>query len=170
MSLFVPGKTDPSSYAFSAYWLSYYDFETLNAVLRFSRILFDEEDTYDSSTGKYIVPVTGVYTFISQLCLGGDNYAAVHFVADGSRIGAFDIHNNSTCSSGTALAKLEKGRQFWLQVTDTALYCIYSRLSLSRSRRDPLKHFEVSVLRHIRCADLRKIPNEQPNFTNEHVI
>ena len=47
---------------------------------------------------------------------------------------------------------------------------IYSRLSLSRSRRDPLKHFEISVLRHIRCAELRKIPIEQPNFTNEVVI
>ena len=46
----------------------------------------------------------------------------------------------------------------------------YSRLSLSRSRRDPLKHFEISVLRHMRSAELRKIPNEQPNFTNEHVI
>ena len=45
-----------------------------------------------------------------------------------------------------------------------------SRLLLSRSRRDPLKHFEISVLRHIRCAELRKIPIEQPNFTNEHVI
>ena len=46
----------------------------------------------------------------------------------------------------------------------------YSRLSLSRSRRDLLKHFEISILRHIRCAVLRKIPMEQPNFTNEHVI
>ena len=46
----------------------------------------------------------------------------------------------------------------------------YSRLSLSRSQRDPLKHFEISVLRHIRCAELRKIPTEQPNFTNELVI
>ena len=46
----------------------------------------------------------------------------------------------------------------------------YSRLSLSRSRRDHLKHFEISVLRHIRFAELRKIPNEQPNFTNKHVI
>ena len=46
----------------------------------------------------------------------------------------------------------------------------YSRLSLSRSRRDPLKHCETSVLRHIRCAEFRKIPIEQPNFTNEHVI
>ena len=47
---------------------------------------------------------------------------------------------------------------------------MYSRLSLSRSRRDPLKHFEISVLRHIRFAELRKIPMEQPNFTTEHVM
>ena len=46
----------------------------------------------------------------------------------------------------------------------------YSRLSLSRSRRDPLKHFEIAVLRHIRFAEMRKIPIEQPNFTNEYVI
>ena len=52
----------------------------------------------------------------------------------------------------------------------TRAYRTYSRLSLSRSRRDPLKHFEISVLRHIRCAELGKIPNKQPNFTNEHVI
>ena len=47
---------------------------------------------------------------------------------------------------------------------------IYSRLSLFQSRRDSLKYFEISVLRSIRCAELRKIPIEQPNFTNEHVI
>ena len=46
----------------------------------------------------------------------------------------------------------------------------YSRLSLSRSRRDPLKHFEISVLRHIRVAELRTIPIEQPSFTNEQVF
>ena len=50
------------------------------------------------------------------------------------------------------------------------IYSRYSRLSLSRTRRDPLKHFEISQLRHIRFGELRKIPMEQPNFTNEHVI
>ena len=49
-------------------------------------------------------------------------------------------------------------------------YTKYSRLSLSRSRRDHPKHFEISVLRHIRFAELRKITIEQPNFTNEHAI
>ena len=47
---------------------------------------------------------------------------------------------------------------------------IVQSTSLSRSRRDPLKHFEISVLHHNRCAELRQIPIEQPNFTNEHVI
>ena len=37
----------------------------------------------------------------------------------------------------------------------------YSRLSLSRSRTGPVKHFEISVLRHIRWEELRKIPIEQ---------
>ena len=46
----------------------------------------------------------------------------------------------------------------------------YSRLSLSRSRRDSLKHFEITVFRHIRFAELRKIPIKQANFTNQHVI
>ena len=32
----------------------------------------------------------------------------------------------------------------------------YSRLSLSRSPRDFLKYFEISVSRHIRFAELRK--------------
>ena len=49
-------------------------------------------------------------------------------------------------------------------------HSLYSRLSLSRNRRDPQKHFEISVLRHIRFVALRKTPNEQPKFTNEHVI
>ena len=47
---------------------------------------------------------------------------------------------------------------------------IYSRLSLSRSRRDPQKQFEISVVRHIRFSELRKIQIAQPNFTNEYVI
>ena len=32
----------------------------------------------------------------------------------------------------------------------------YSRLSLSRTPRDSMKHFEITVLRHIRFAEQRK--------------
>ena len=43
---------------------------------------------------------------------------------------------------------------------------IYSRLPLSRTPRDSMKHFEISVLRHIRFAELRKKQLiEQPPLT-----
>ena len=40
---------------------------------------------------------------------------------------------------------------------------------ISKSK-DPLKHYEISIPRHIRFAELRKIQIEQPNFTNKYVI
>ena len=46
----------------------------------------------------------------------------------------------------------------------------YSRLSLSRIPRDSIKHFEISVPRHIRFAELRKKLFKQPHLTNIYVI
>ena len=43
-------------------------------------------------------------------------------------------------------------------------YIIYSRLSLSRSPRDSLEYFEISVPRHIRFAELRKLINRTTTF------
>ena len=44
----------------------------------------------------------------------------------------------------------------------------YSRLVFSRTWRDPLKYFEISVLRHNRFSESRKIQIAQPNLTNEY--
>ena len=46
----------------------------------------------------------------------------------------------------------------------------YSRLSLSRNRRNPQKQFEIFELRHIRFVVLRGKQFEQPIFTNDYVI
>ena len=46
---------------------------------------------------------------------------------------------------------------------------IQSTLVISKSK-GPSKHFEISVLRHIRFVVLRKKQFEQINFTNEYVI
>ena len=53
---------------------------------------------------------------------------------------------------------------------NTTMAVRYSRLSLSRNRRDPQKQFEISELRHIRFVVLRKKQFEQPIFTNDYVI
>ena len=48
----------------------------------------------------------------------------------------------------------------------TNKYESYSRLSLSRIPRDSMKHFEISVVRHIRFTELRKKQLiEQPPLT-----
>ena len=121
-SFYIAGKTAKPSYAFSAYWLSSNALATKHTAVIFSKTLFDEKEAFDNTTGKYTVPVSGTYIFISQLCVNGANYAAVNFVADGSRIGAFASGDDSyhTCSSGAALAKLQEGQKVWLQVTSTA--------------------------------------------------
>ena len=46
----------------------------------------------------------------------------------------------------------------------------YSWLPLSRIPRDSLKHFEISVLRHIRVERVRKTINWTTHLTNEHII
>ena len=44
-----------------------------------------------------------------------------------------------------------------------SIFVKYSRLSLSRSSRDPLKHFEISALRHIRFAGPRSAIGRAPD-------
>ena len=57
---------------------------------------------------------------------------------------------------------------FCLKVSVYSGLSTYSRLSLSRSWRDPLKHFEISVLRHTKFSELRKIQIAPPHFRNEY--
>ena len=66
--------------------------------------------------------------------------------------------------------KTAKLSEFFFFFHSRTYFPIYSRLSLSRNRRDPLKNFEISVLQHIRCVVLRKKQFEQPKFTNDYVI
>ena len=83
----------------------------------------------------------------SNFCLG--------YAGGEVRLGEWGVGRESSGSLicwNANLVKSCKASVFTL----TSSIMIYSRLSLSRNRRDPLKHFEVSVLRHIRCVVLRK--------------
>ena len=82
----------------------------------------DEGELYDTRTGKYTVPVSGKYYFTAALCTGsGNDYGSVNIVADGVRIGAFDLGDGSfhRCSSGNGVAKLQKNANIWLVVTNS---------------------------------------------------
>ena len=47
---------------------------------------------------------------------------------------------------------------------ETIMKSSYNQLSLFRSRRDPLKHFEVSVLRYIRFCRTEENTNRTTKF------
>ena len=79
--------------------------------------LLDEGELYNTSTGKYNVPVSGLYYFTANLCCPNLDYGAVHFMANENRIGAFDFGDtvNHICSTGSAIAKLQKNTKVWLK-------------------------------------------------------
>ena len=84
------------------------------------------------------------------------------------------IHNGITCFNMVNFLQNEfmcvlKVHHI-IPVLSNLLKTLYSRLSLSRNRRNPQKQFEISVLRHIRFVVLRKKQFEQPIFTNDYVI
>ena len=60
------------------------------------------------------------------------------------------------------LALTVRLRTLWVLMYDIVVK--YSRLSLSRTPRDSIKHFKISVLRHIRFAELRKTINRTITF------
>ena len=59
----------------------------------------------------------------------------------------------------TATGELPKNSQQMQLLSSIFLKNSYSRLSLSRIPRDSLKHFEISVPRHIRVERVRKTIN-----------
>ena len=74
--------------AFSVAWIEN-TAPAVNDVLKFTRILLNENDVYSAHTGEYTTPVNGTYMFTSNLCTIGNKYAYIAFLADDTLIGAF---------------------------------------------------------------------------------
>ena len=76
----------------------------------------------------------------------------------------------NSMSTTVADAQTEWRNTFMQVFTEQKSYVLYmltikySRLSLSRTPRDHMKYFEISVLRHIRFAELRKTINRTTTF------
>ena len=99
------------SYAFSALWIDNTN-PSVNDVLRFTRILLNDNDVYDANTGGFMAPVDGTYTFTANVCVAGNKYLNLQFLADATVIGSFRAGDNDwySCTSYTAMSQLLKGQ------------------------------------------------------------
>ncbi|KAE8627449.1 hypothetical protein XENTR_v10007003 [Xenopus tropicalis] len=88
-----------------------------NIPVQFKKVIYNEQNVYNTETGKLTAPADGVYFFIYHITV---YYKSVHLSL--KRNGAdvqfmFHEYGSSTHqASGSAILKLSKGDEVWLQV------------------------------------------------------
>ena len=112
-----------SFYGFSAYE-STSSTAPKGSTIVLTRTRLNEGDAYDTRTGQFTAPVDGIYIFHATLCIhSSSKYIHAAFMAGGEvllgRFASVDKDWDS-CHSGSALARLQKGSQVFLRVTDVS--------------------------------------------------
>ena len=113
-----PEALSQPSDAFSVAWVEN-TAAAVNDVLKFTRILLNENNVYNAHTGEYTTPVNGTYMFTSNLCTYSNKYANIAFLADDTLIGAFFAGDRdwNVCSHSSAISHREKGMKVKVAVT-----------------------------------------------------
>ncbi|TNN62256.1 Complement C1q tumor necrosis factor-related protein 2 [Liparis tanakae] len=85
--------------------------------IRFSRILLNEGDHYNASSGKFVCAVPGVYYFKYDITLA-NKHLAIGLVHNGQyKIKTFDANTgNHDVASGSTVLHLQQSDEVWLQI------------------------------------------------------
>ncbi|XP_061582232.1 complement C1q tumor necrosis factor-related protein 2 [Cololabis saira] len=85
--------------------------------IRFSRILLNEGNHYNASSGKFVCAVPGVYYFSYDITLA-NKHLAIGLVHNGQyKIKTFDANTgNHDVASGSTILQLKESDQVWLQI------------------------------------------------------
>lgn len=85
--------------------------------IRFSRILLNEGDHYNTTSGKFVCAVPGVYYFTYDITLA-NKHLAIGLVHNGQyKIKTFDANTgNHDVASGSTVLRLKQSDQVWLQI------------------------------------------------------
>ena len=85
----------------------------------FAKTKINENSVYNTATGRFTAPTDGVYIFHTTLhVLNAKKYIHIAFVAGEKIIGHFMVGDDywDTSSSGSAIARLEKGTEVSMRV------------------------------------------------------
>ncbi|XP_051275233.1 complement C1q tumor necrosis factor-related protein 2 [Dicentrarchus labrax] len=85
--------------------------------IRFSRILLNEGNHYNASSGKFVCVIPGVYYFTYDITLA-NKHLAIGLVHNGQyKIKTFDANTgNHDVASGSTVLHLQQSDQVWLQI------------------------------------------------------
>ncbi|XP_071383351.1 complement C1q tumor necrosis factor-related protein 2-like [Centroberyx affinis] len=85
--------------------------------IRFSRILLNEGNHYNASSGKFVCAIPGVYYFTYDITLA-NKHLAIGLVHNGQyKIKTFDANTgNHDVASGSTVLHLQLSDQVWLQI------------------------------------------------------
>lgn len=85
--------------------------------IRFSRILLNEGNHYNASSGKFVCEIPGVYYFTYDITLA-NKHLAIGLVHNGHyKIKTFDANTgNHDVASGSTVLHLKQSDQVWLQI------------------------------------------------------
>lgn len=89
-----------------------------NTIIKFGKVLVNEESGYNPSTGKFTAPLDGVYSFSWTYCTNKDSNAYLGNYVDGKLITKIPNYGQTggwKTTSGYLVIKLMKGNQFWVQ-------------------------------------------------------
>lgn len=85
--------------------------------IRFSRILLNEGNHYNTSSGKFVCVIPGVYYFTYDITVA-NKHLAIGLLHNGQyKIKTFDANTgNHDVASGSTVLHLQKDDQVWLQI------------------------------------------------------
>uniref|UniRef100_A0A8C5RA34 Adiponectin, C1Q and collagen domain containing n=1 Tax=Laticauda laticaudata TaxID=8630 RepID=A0A8C5RA34_LATLA len=90
----------------------------INIPIKFTKIFYNEQNHYDTVTGKFQATISGVYYFAYHLSVYASDVKVSLFKKDTAIIITYDQYqkNNVDQASGSVLLHLASGDEVWLQL------------------------------------------------------
>ncbi|XP_053168435.1 complement C1q and tumor necrosis factor-related protein 9-like isoform X3 [Hemicordylus capensis] len=121
------GNTGVPRSAFSVGLTTATRYPSANAPIKFNKVMYNSLNHYNTATGKFTCPFSGVYYFTYHITVYSYS-ARVALVKNGNRmIYTLDTYQNSEDqAAGGTILELQKGDQVWLEVVGDSYNGLYA--------------------------------------------